>query len=58
MKIKKEFLGKDMFSQELNRILVINEENLPIFIQHKYYFLLEEEIKEAKPKAKKAKKDS
>ena len=58
MKIKKEFLGKDMFSQELNTILVINEENLPIFIQHKYFFLFEEEIKEAKPKAKKAKKDA
>jgi len=57
MKLKAEFIGKDMFSQELNRILIINEENKPLFIEHGYTFLFEDEVKPAKPKVKKVKND-
>lgn len=48
MKIKAEFIGKDMFSQELNKIIKINEENIEIFKKYKYTFLFELEIKKAK----------
>ena len=48
MKIKAEFLGKDMFSQELNKIIKINEENIEIFKKYKYTFLFELEIKKTK----------
>ena len=56
MKIKAEFLGKDMFSQELNKIIKINEENIEIFKKYKYTFLFELEIK--KPKRDKINKES
>lgn len=56
MKIKAEFLGKDMFSQELNKIIKINEENIEIFKKYKYTFLFEVEIK--KPKRDKINKES
>ena len=56
MKIKAEFIGKDMFSQELNKIIKINEENIEIFKQYKYTFLFEVEIK--KPKRDKINKES
>lgn len=56
MKIKAEFLGKDMFSQELNKIIIINEENIEIFKKYKYTFLFELEIK--KPKRDKINKES
>ena len=56
MKIKPEFLGKDMFSQELNKIIKINEENIEIFKKYKYTFLFELEIK--KPKRDKINKES
>ena len=43
MKIKAEFIGKDMFSQELNRIILISEENIALFKEHGYTFLFEVE---------------
>jgi hypothetical protein len=55
MKIKAEFIGKDMFSQELNKIIKINEENIEIFKKYKYTFLFEIEIK--KPKRDKINKE-
>jgi hypothetical protein len=58
MKIKAEFIGKDMFSQELNKIIKINEENIEIFKQYKYDFLFEVEIKPKKVKRDKANKES
>jgi len=54
MKLKAELIGKDMYSQELNRILVISEENIEIFKEYKYDFLFEVEVK---PKAKAKKSD-
>lgn len=56
MKLKAEFIGKDMFSQELNEIIKINEENIEIFKKYKYTFLFEVEIK--KPKRDKINKES
>jgi hypothetical protein len=58
MKIKAEFIGKDMFSQELNRIIIINEENIEIFKEYKYDFLFETEIKPKKVKRDKVNKES
>ena len=58
MKIKAEFIGKDMFSQELNKIIIINEENIEIFKQYKYDFLFEVEIKPKKVKRDKVNKES
>lgn len=58
MKLKAEFIGKDMFSQELNKIIIINEENIEIFKQYKYDFLFEIEIKPKKVKSDKADKKS
>lgn len=54
MKIKAEFIGKDLFSQELNQILIINEENIAIFKKFKYTFLFEPK----KPKRDKVNKES
>ena len=54
MKLKAELIGKDMYSQELNRVLVICEENIEVFKQYKYDFLFEVEVK---PKAKVKKSD-
>ena len=54
MKLKAELIGKDMYSQELNRVLVICEENIEIFKQYKYDFLFEVEVK---PEAKAKKSD-
>lgn len=56
MKLKEELIGKDMYSQELNRVLVICEENIEIFKEYKYDFLFEVEVK-PKPKAKKSDKN-
>lgn len=56
MKLKEELIGKDMYSQELNRVLVICEENIEIFKQYKYDFLFEVEVKQ-KAKAKKSDKN-
>lgn len=56
MKLKSELIGKDMYSQELNRVLVICEENIEIFKQYKYDFLFEVEVK-PKTKAKKSDKN-
>ena len=58
MKIKAEFIGKDMFSQELNKIIVINEENISIFKEYGYNFLFEAEIKPKKVKRDKVNKES
>lgn len=58
MKIKAEFIGKDMFSQELNKIIKINEENIEIFKKYKYTFLFEVEIKPKKVKSDKINKES
>lgn len=58
MKIKAEFIGKDLFSQELNQILIINEENIEIFKEYKYDFLFEAEIKPKKIKRDKVNKES
>lgn len=58
MKLKAEFIGKDMFSQELNKIIIINEENIEIFKQYKYDFLFEVEIKPKKVKRDKVNKES
>ena len=58
MKIKAEFIGKDIFSQELNKIIIINEENIEIFKQYKYDFLFEVEIKPKKVKRDKVNKES
>jgi hypothetical protein len=58
MKLKAEFIGKDMFSQELNKIIKINEENIEIFKQYKYTFLFEVEIKPKKVKSDKINKES
>lgn len=58
MKIKAEFIGKDLFSQELNKIIIINEENIEIFKQYKYDFLFEVEIKPKKVKRDKVNKES
>lgn len=58
MKIKAEFIGKDMFSQELNKIIKINEENIEIFKEYKYDFLFEVEIKPKKVKRDKVNKES
>ena len=58
MKIKAEFIGKDLFSQELNQILIINEENIEIFKKFKYTFLFETEIKPKKVKRDKDNKES
>ena len=58
MKIKAEFIGKDLFSQELNQILIINEENIEIFKEYKYDFLFEVEIKPKKVKRDKVNKES
>jgi hypothetical protein len=58
MKIKAEFIGKDMFSQELNRIILISEENIEIFKKFKYDFLFEVEVKPKKAKVDKADKKS
>ena len=58
MKIKAEFIGKDLFSQELNKIIIINEENIEIFKQYKYDFLFEVEIKHKKVKRDKVNKES
>ena len=58
MKIKADFIGKDLFSQELNKIIIINEENIEIFKQYKYTFLFEAEIKPKKPKRDKVNKES
>lgn len=54
MKLKEELIGKDMYSQELNRVLVICEGNIEIFKEYKYDFLFEVEVK---PKAKVKKSD-
>lgn len=54
MKLKSELIGKDMYSQELNRVLVICDENIEIFKEYKYDFLFEVEVK---PKAKIKKSD-
>ena len=56
MKLKAEFIGKDMFSQELNRIILISEENIEIFKQYKYDFLFELKIKPKRDKADKKSK--
>ena len=58
MKLKSEFIGKDMFSQELNKIIKINEENIEIFKKYKYTFLFEVEIKPKKVKSDKINKKS
>ena len=58
MKLKSELIGKDMYSQELNRVLVICEENIEIFKQYKYDFLFEVEIKPKKVKSDKVNKES
>jgi hypothetical protein len=58
MKIKAEFIGKDMFSQELNRIILISEENISIFKEYGYNFLFEVEIKPKKVKRDKVNKES
>ena len=58
MKIKAEFIGKDMFSQELNRIILISEENISLFKEHGYTFLFEVEVKPKKVKRDKADKKS
>jgi hypothetical protein len=58
MKLKAEFIGKEMFSQELNKIFIINEENIEIFKQYKYDFLFDIEIKSKKIKSDKADKKS
>ena len=58
MKIKAEFIGKDMFSQELNRIILISEENIEIFKKFKYDFLFEVEVKPKKVKRDKVNKES
>lgn len=58
MKLKAEFIGKDMFSQELNRIVLICEENISLFKEHGYDFLFEVEIKPKKAKVDKADKKS
>lgn len=58
MKLKAEFTGKDMFSQELNRIVLICEENISLFKEHGYDFLFEVEIKPKKAKVDKADKKS
>ena len=58
MKIKAEFIGKDLFSQELNQILIINEENIEIFKKFKYDFLFEAEIKPKKVKRDKVNQKS
>ena len=58
MKIKAEFIGKDLFSQELNQILIINEENIAIFKKYKYDFLFDVEIKPKKKKSDKVNKES
>jgi hypothetical protein len=58
MKIKAEFIGKDMFSQELNRIILISEENISLFKEYGYNFLFEVEIKPKKAKVDKANKKS
>ena len=58
MKLKPEFIGKDMFSQELNRIVLICEENIALFKEHNYDFLFEVEIKPKKAKVDKADKKS
>jgi hypothetical protein len=58
MKIKAEFIGKDMFSQELNRIIIINEENISLFKEYGYNFLFEVEIKTKKVKRDKVNKES
>lgn len=58
MKLKSEFIGKDMFSQELNRIVLICEENISLFKEHGYDFLFEVEIKPKKVKVDKADKKS
>ena len=58
MKLKAEFIGKDMFSQELNKIIIINEENIEIFKKYKYDFLFEVEIKPKKVKRDKVNKES
>ena len=58
MKIKAEFIGKDLFSQELNKIIIINEENIEIFKKYGYDFLFEVEIKPKKVKRDKVNKES
>ena len=58
MKLKAEFIGKDMFSQELNRIVLICEENISLFKEYGYDFLFEVEIKPKKAKVDKADKKS
>jgi hypothetical protein len=58
MKIKAEFIGKDMFSQELNRIILISEENISLFKEYGYNFLFEVEIKPKKVKRDKVNKES
>jgi hypothetical protein len=58
MKIKAEFIGKDMFSQELNRIILISEENISLFKEYGYNFLFEIEIKPKKVKRDKVNKES
>ena len=58
MKIKAEFIGKDLFSQELNKIIIINEENIEIFKQYKYDFLFEVEIEPKEVKRDKVNKES
>lgn len=59
MKLKAELIGKDMYSQELNRVLVICEENIEVFKEYKYDFLFEVELpkKESKPRVKKSDKN-
>jgi hypothetical protein len=58
MKIKAEFIGKDMYSQELNRIILISEENISLFKEYGYNFLFEVEIKPKKVKRDKVNKES
>lgn len=58
MKLKAEFIGKDMFSQELNKIIIINEENIEIFKEYGYNFLFEVELKPKKVKRDKVNKES
>lgn len=58
MKIKVEFIGKDMFSQELNRIIKINEENISLFKEYGYNFLFEVEVKPKRIKRDKINKES
>jgi len=58
MKLKAEFIGKDMFSQELNRIVLISDENIPLFKEYGYDFLFEVAIKPKKAKVDKADKKS